>query len=168
VSYKQALRSPQSGEWEAAIKSEYDSFVSRKTCTLVPCPAGRKLVDSKWVFEVKRDANGHITRYKARLVARGFSQEKGVDYHETFAPTVRVTSIRTLLALIACNDWEVEQLDVVTAFLEADIEEEIYMRQPEGFRHTDINGEDRVCLLKKYDMASRKLLGNGIRQLHHG
>jgi hypothetical protein len=146
--FKQAPRSPQSGEWEAAIKSEYDSLVSRKTWKLVPCPAGRKLVDSKWVFKLKRDANGQIARYKARLVARGFTQEKGVDYHETFAPTVRIISIRTLLALAACNDWEVEQLDVVTAFLEADIEEETYMMQPEGLRHTDINGEERVCLLK--------------------
>jgi hypothetical protein len=106
-------------------------------------------VDSIWVFKLKREANGHISGYKARLVARGFTHDKGVDYQETFAPTVRVTSIRTLLALAACNDWEVEQLDVVTAFLEADIEEKIYMRQPEGFRHTDINGEERVCLLKK-------------------
>jgi hypothetical protein len=97
---------------------------------------------------LKRDANAQIARYKARVVTRGFTQEKGVDSHETFAPTVRMISIRTLLAL-APNDWEVEQLDVVTAFLEAGIEEEIYMRQPEGFRHTDINGEERVCLLKK-------------------
>ena len=71
-----------------------------------------------------------------------------MDYRETFTPTVRGISIRALLAL-AKSDWEVEQLDVVTAFLEADIEEEIYMKQPEGFRHTDINGEERVCLLKK-------------------
>jgi hypothetical protein len=149
VSYKQALRSPQSEEWEAAIKSEYDSLVSRKTWTFVPCPAGRKLVDSKWVIKLKRDANGQIARYKARLVARGFTQDKGVDYHETFALTMRVISIRTLLALATYNDWEVEQLDMVTAFLEADIEEEIYMRKPEGFCHTDINGEERVCLLKK-------------------
>jgi hypothetical protein len=90
VSYKQALRSPQSGEWEAAIKSEYDSLVFRKTWTLVPCPAGRKLVDSKWVYKLKRDANGQIVRNKARLVARGCTHEHGVDYHETFAPTVRV------------------------------------------------------------------------------
>jgi hypothetical protein len=101
------------------------------------------------VFKLERDANGQITRYKAKVVAHGFTQEKGVDYHETFAPTVRVIYIRTSLALAAYNDWEVEQVDVVTAFLEADIEEEIYMRQPEGFRHTDINGEERVCLLKK-------------------
>jgi hypothetical protein len=101
------------------------------------------------VFNLKRDANGQITRYKARLVARGLTQEKGVDYHETVAPIVRLVFIRTLLALAAYNDWEVEQLDVVTTFLEADIEEEIYMRLPEGFRHIDINGEERVLLLKK-------------------
>jgi hypothetical protein len=103
-------------------------------------------VNSKWVCKLKRDANGQITRYKARLVARGSTQEHGVDYHETFAPIVRVISIRTLLALAAYNDWEVEQLDVVTVFLEADIEEEIYTRQPKGFRHTGINEEERVCL----------------------
>jgi hypothetical protein len=82
-------------------------------------------------------------------MARGLTQEKGVDYHETFAPTVRMIFVRTLLALTDYNDWEVEQLDVVTALLEADIEEEIYMRQLEGFRHTDRIGEERVCLLKK-------------------
>jgi hypothetical protein len=80
------------------------------------------------VFKLKRDANGQIARYKARVVARGFTQEKGVDYQETFAPTVRVISIWTLLALAAYNDWEVEQLDMVTAFLEADIKEgELYV-----------------------------------------
>jgi hypothetical protein len=99
------------------------------------------------VFKLRHDVNGQTARYKARLVAPGFTQEKGVDYHETFAPTVRVIPIRTLLALAAYNDWEVEQLDVVTAFLEADIEEDIYMRQPEGFRHTDMIGEEQVYLL---------------------
>jgi hypothetical protein len=106
-------------------------------------------VDSKWVFKLKRDANGHIARCKARLVARRFTQGHGVDYHETFAPTVKVISIWTLLLLVAYNDSEVEQLDTVTAFLEADIEEEISMRQPEGFHHYDINGEEPLCLLKK-------------------
>jgi hypothetical protein len=101
------------------------------------------------VFKLERDANGEIARYKARLVARGFTQEHGVDYLETFAPTMRMIFIRTLLALATYHDWEAEQLDVVTTCLEADIEEEIYMRQPEGYRHTDRNGEERVCLLKK-------------------
>ena len=149
ASYKQALRGPQATEWEAAIKTEYDSLVSRNTWKLVPRPAGRKLVDSKWVFKLKRDSDGNIARYKARLVARGFTQEHGVDYHETFAPTVRVISIRVVLALAAFHDWDVEQLDVVTAFLEANIDEEIYMRQPEGFRSSDSKGTELVCLLKK-------------------
>jgi hypothetical protein len=112
-------------------------------------------VDSKWVFKLKRGANGQIARYKAGHVTRGFTQEKGVDYHETFAPTVRMIFIWTSLALAAYNDWEVEQLDVVTAFLEADIEEEIYMEQPEGFRHTDSNGEERVCLLEKIIVSTQ-------------
>jgi hypothetical protein len=83
-------------------------------------------VDSKWVFELKRDPDGNIARYKARLMARGFTQEHGVDYHETFAPIVRVISIRVVLALAAFHDWEVDRLDVVTTFLEANIDEEIY------------------------------------------
>ena len=149
ASYKQALRSPQSEEWQAAITSEYESLVSRKTWKLVPRPAGRKLVDSKWVFKVKRNSDGSIARYKARLVARGFTQEHGVDYNETFAPTVRVMSLRVLMALVAFHDWEAEQLDVVTAFLEADIDEEIYMRQPEGYRQTDEHGVELVCQLQK-------------------
>jgi hypothetical protein len=106
-------------------------------------------VNSKWEFHLKRDADRQITRYKARLVARGFTQEHGVDYHETFAPAVKVISIRTLLALVAYSDWEVGHLDVVTAFLEANIEEEIYMRQLESFQHTCNNGEELLCLLKK-------------------
>jgi hypothetical protein len=102
-----------------------------------------------WVFKFKRHVNGQFARYKVELVVRGLTQEKGDDYHETFAPTMRVTPIRIVLALAAHIDWEVEPLDVVTAFLEDVIEEEIYMRQPEEFRHTDINGEERLCLLKK-------------------
>jgi hypothetical protein len=108
VSYKQALRSSQSGEWEAAIKIGYDSLVSRETWILVPCPAGRKLVDSKWVFKHNRDGNGQIARYKARLVARGFTLEDGEDYHETFAPALGVISILgncSRLLLIMIGRW---------------------------------------------------------------
>jgi hypothetical protein len=86
--YKQALRGPQAKEWGAPIKTEYDSLVSRNTWKLVPRAACRELVDSKWVFKVKRDSNGNTATYKANLVARGFTQEHGVDYHETFAPLV--------------------------------------------------------------------------------
>jgi hypothetical protein len=106
-------------------------------------------VDSKWVFKLKRDYDRNIARYKARLVARGFTEEHGVDYHETFAPTVRVISIRVVLALAAFHDMDVEELDVVTTFLEANIDEEIIMRRREGFRSTDIKGTELVCLLEK-------------------
>ena len=139
ASYKQALRSPQAEQWKAAMEIEYDALTSRETWRLVPRPARRKLVDSKWVYNLKRnpDRHGSIARYKARLVARGFTQEHGVDYHETFAPTVKVVSRpsesswhwrRHGALRLGC----VEQMDVVTAFLEADIAEDIYMRQPSG------------------------------------
>ena len=131
------------------METEYDALTSRKTWRLVPRPAGRKLVDSKWVYKLKRNPDGSIARYKARLVARGFTQEHGVDYQETFAPTVKVAAIRIILALAAHFDWDVEQMDVVTAFLEADIAEDIYMRQPEGYRQVDQHGEELVCKVLK-------------------
>jgi hypothetical protein len=94
----------------------------------VSCAVGRKLVDSEGVSKLKHDADGQIARHKERLAAQGVTQEHGVYYHETIAPTVRAISIRTLLPLAAHNDWEVEQLDMVTEFSAADIEEELYMR----------------------------------------
>ena len=82
-------------------------------CSQTSC---RKIIDSKWVFKIKRNSDGTIARYKARLVARGFTQEHGIDYTETFAPTVKFSTIRVILTLAAYHDYEVEQLDVVTAF----------------------------------------------------
>jgi hypothetical protein len=100
------------------------------TWKLVPPPTGCKLVDSKWVIMLKRNLDGNIARYKAMLVARGFTQEHGVDYDETFAAIVKVTTLRVIMAMAA--HYEMEQLDVNTTFLEADLYETIYMRQPEG------------------------------------
>ena len=93
----------------------------------------RQAIGCKWVFKIKRHADGSIDRYKARLVAKGFSQKEGLDYKETFAPVAKFSSIRTLLALAAHQDYEVHQMDVKTAFLNGDLDVEIYMRQPEGF-----------------------------------
>jgi hypothetical protein len=106
-------------------------------------------VDIKWVFKIKRNPDGSIARYKARLVARGFTQEHGIDYTETFAPTVKFSTIRVILALAAFHDWEVEQLDVVTAFLSAELKEKVYMRQPEGFRECDDDDSELVCELQR-------------------
>jgi hypothetical protein len=149
ASYKQALRSTEWSHWQEAIDTEYKSLQERQTWTLVVKPAGRKIIDSKWVFKIKRNSDGTIARYKARLVARGFTQEHGIDYTETFAPTVKFSTIRVILTLAAYHDWEVEQLDVVTAFLSAELKEKVYMRQPEGFHECGDDGNELVCELHR-------------------
>jgi hypothetical protein len=110
--------------------------MTRKTWKMVPRPAGLKLLDSKWVFKLKRNLEGSIARYKAWLVARGFTQEHGVDYDETCV--VKVAALRVIMALAAHYDLEMEQLDVNTTFLAAGLSETIYMRQPEGYRRPTV------------------------------
>ena len=112
---------------------------------LVSISRGANIVDNKWVFKIKRLLNGHVDRYKARLVARGFSQQFRVDYYETFAPVVCMESLRVLLAIAAKEDLEVHQMDVTTAYLAGDLEEEIYMTPPLGLPRT----EGKACRLKK-------------------
>ena len=96
-------------------------------------PTDRKAIGSKWVFKVKTTSDGSIERYKACLVAQGCSQKYGVDYDETFSPVVRPESIRTLIALSVQDGLKLHQMDVTTAFLNGDLDGEIYMKQPEGF-----------------------------------
>jgi hypothetical protein len=109
------------------MQEEYDSVMTNNAWTLVPLPAGRKPVFCKWVFKIKQGANGEVERYKARLVARGFTQTYGMDYNKTFAPVAKFTSIHCILALAALEDMEIHQMDVKTAFLNRELEEEIYM-----------------------------------------
>jgi Reverse transcriptase (RNA-dependent DNA polymerase) len=96
-------------------------------------PDGKNLVTCKWVFKAKHDANGNIVRFKARLVTRGFSQAYGIDYFETYAPVAKLTTYRTIFALAALEQWEIHEIDVITAYLLGKLDEEIYMMQPEGF-----------------------------------
>lgn len=105
------------------------------------------MVGSKWVFKVKYKSDGEVERFKARLVAKGYSQKCGIDYYETFSPVVRFTSIRALLAHAVKNDMLIHQMDVVTAFLNGTLDEEIYMSQPEGYIKP--GDEHLVCRLKK-------------------
>jgi hypothetical protein len=105
------------------------------------------VVSSKWLFKIKHVVDGSIEKYKARFVARGFSQKEGIDYEETFAPVARYTSIRTIIALAAKMKWKLHQMDVKTAFLNGVIEEEVYIEQPQGFEVEDI--KSHVCRLKK-------------------
>ena len=114
---KNALNGKNSREWKEALDAEYSSLINNETWELVPPPLDANIVGSKWVLKVKRDANGNINRYKARLVAQGYSQTQGIDYEEVFSPVARYSSIRTLLALANAYNLEVHQMDVKTAFL---------------------------------------------------
>jgi hypothetical protein len=147
VTLTEALNGDQAFEWKAAADAEFNSLMKNETWELVRLPKGRKPVSCKWVFKVKYGNDGQIDRFKGRLVARGFVQEYGIDYDETYSPVVRFTSIRTLLAFAAERKMMIHQMDVVTAFLNGILEEEIYMEQPEGY--TKPGEEDLVCKLKK-------------------
>ncbi|KAK1660491.1 hypothetical protein QYE76_048650 [Lolium multiflorum] len=133
ATYEEAMMSPDSNKWQEAMKSEMGSMYDNKVWTLVDLPDSRKAVENKWIFKRKTDADGNITVYKARLVAKGFRQIQGVDYDETFSPIAKLKSVRILLAIAPFFDYEIWQMDVKTAFLNGDIEEELYMVQPKGF-----------------------------------
>ena len=117
--------------------------------TLLTLPEGCQTVTCKWVFRYKLNKWGNIVRFKARLVARGFSQVYGIDYLDTFAPVAKLAALRILFAIAALEDLEIHQMDVVTAFLLGGLEEEIYMEQPEGFEKTGRKGERLVCKVRK-------------------
>jgi hypothetical protein len=129
------------------MQEEYDALMQQKTWSLVPLPPNKNLVSCKWLFKIKKNANGSIARHKARLVARGFSQEYGVDYDETFSPVVRHTTVRLILGQAAHHDWNLHQLDVKSAFLHGYLNEEVYMSKPGGFE--DSNHPNHVCKLHK-------------------
>ena len=114
------------------MKEEIDALIKNKTWDLVELPKNRKTVGCKWVYKLNKGADDTISKYKARLVAKGFSQEAGIDFHEIFSPVVKIVSIRMVLALVALLNLELEQLDVKTAFLHGDLDEEIYMEQRKG------------------------------------
>ncbi|KAK1593393.1 hypothetical protein QYE76_008217, partial [Lolium multiflorum] len=147
ATYEEAMMSPDSNKWQEAMKSEMGSMYDNKVWTLVDLPDSRKAVENKWIFKRKTDADGNITVYKARLVAKGFRQIQGVDYDETFSPVAKLKSVRILLAIAAFFDYEIWQMDVKMAFLNGDIEEELYMVQPKGF--VDPKNADKVCKLQR-------------------
>ena len=144
---QEAWNSKYSTQWKAAADSEFQSLKETNTSELVELPTNRKAIGCKWVFRVKYGDRGQVERFKGRLVAKGYSQKPGVDYDETFSPVVRFNSIRTLLAVAVKKGMLIHQMDVVTAFLNGNLDEEIYMEQPEGY--VELGKEDMVCKLKK-------------------
>ena len=129
------------------MKEELALMKSNDVWDLVDLPKGRKTIENKWVLKIKCNADGSIERYKARLVAKGYIQQEGIDYQDTFSSVVRFASIHLILAIVAQLDLELHQMDVKTAFLNGELNEEIYMEQPEGFI---VEGQEhKVCKLKK-------------------
>lgn len=144
--YNEAKRD---SNWQIAIQKEYKALTDNGTWELCQLPKGRKAITCKWVFKLKLDSDGKVASHKARLVARGFTQQEGIDFKETYSPVVKFTTIRLLLAFATEWDMNVHQLDISTAYLNADIEEELYMMQPEGFVQYDSSGKPLVCRMKK-------------------
>jgi transposase InsO family protein len=144
-SYQDALLSPNSADWVTAMDEEIASMEKNKVWELVDLPSNRKAIGNKWVLKIKRKADGTVDKYKARLVAKGFTQKEGVDYEETFSPVAKFSSIRMILSIVASLDLELYQMDVKTAFLNGDLDEDIYMQQPIGY--VDKKYPKKVCKL---------------------
>lgn len=129
------------------MQVEFDALQRNKTWILVPSNSAHSLVDCKWVFKTKFKPDGCIWNYKARLVAKGFQQSPGLDYGETFSSVVKSTTIRVVLTIAVTFGWEVRQLDVNNAFLNGHLQENVFMKQPEGF--IDPKKPRHVCKLVK-------------------
>ncbi len=146
TTYEEALASEDAEEWRRAMDEEIASLHANGTWTLEELPDGIKPIPVKWVFKIKRDASGGVERYKARLVAKGFAQREGIDFNEVYAPVSKHTTLRALLSEVATEDLELHQLDVKTAFLNGELEEDIYMVQPPGY----VEGGSRMaCHLRR-------------------
>lgn len=143
--YKQATSCPESDKWTLAMQKELQTIEENRTWTLVDLPHGKNAVGCKWVYKIKQNVD-EDSKYRARLVAQGFTQKFGVDYDEVFAPVTRSTTFRTLLAISSLRKYHVRQYDVKSAFLNGTLNEEIYMKPPPGVQNED---KDKVLRLHK-------------------
>lgn len=164
-SFEEAVSCPDSDEWRAAMRSEYDSLISNNVWKLVDRPPNENVVKCKWVYKKKYDANGNFEKYKARLVARGFTQIRGVDYNDTFSPVVRHSTLRILFALANELNLNIDHIDVTTAFLNGELQETIFMEQPPGFGNDDC--KSKVCLLLKGIYGLKQASRNWNAKVHH-
>ncbi len=148
-SYEEARMREDWPKWQEAIKAELDSLKANGTWSLVERPTEANVVDCKWVLRIKKNAAGEIEKYKARLVARGFTQIHGIDFYETYAPVARLSSFRLLIALANRNGWPLDCFDFDSAFLNSELadDEVIYLEQPRGYQQGD--GKKYVFRLHK-------------------
>ncbi|OXU28743.1 hypothetical protein TSAR_000209 [Trichomalopsis sarcophagae] len=150
TTYAEAMASHDADKWKEAMQEEMNALLGSKTWILQELTKGKRAIGYKWVYTIKKNPLDNNIRYKARLVAKSYAQGEGIDFFDTFAPVVRYESIRILLAIAAKEDLEIAQFDVKTAFLYGDLQEEIYLQQPEGYT----TEEGRVCRLQRslYDL----------------
>ncbi|RVW67259.1 Retrovirus-related Pol polyprotein from transposon TNT 1-94 [Vitis vinifera] len=148
ITFSQVVGGSEPTLWYNAMKDEMNSMANNQVWDFVELPKDAKVIGCKWVFKTKRDSSSNIERYKARLVAKGFNQQEGIDYHDIFSLVSNKDSFMIIMALVAHFDMVLHQMDVKTAFLNGDLEDKVYMKQPEGFI---ANGNDHiVCKLKKF------------------
>ena len=145
-SYEEAMTSPQVSEWKSAMQKEINSLCTNETWDVVELPEGERVVGARWVYTVKLDNHNNVVKYKARYVAKGYVQRWGIDYDQSFAPTARLSTIRVLLQMCVQYDLTIlHQIDVSSAYLNADIDVDLYIEQPKGFEIK----KNKVCKLKK-------------------
>jgi len=154
LTFSEAMRRHDAEKWRQAALEELGAHQSNGTWKTIEKPPEVKIIGSKWIFKLKRNADGSIDHYKARLVAKGYNQCPGFDYIEIFTPTVRLSSIRVILALAALQDLELCSVDVSYAYLNREMDCEVYMVQPEGFIEGDPKAH--VCLLEKAIYGSKQ------------
>ena len=147
ISYQEAAVGPDKEKWEVAMNTEMESLKENDVWDLVEPPVGQKIIGCKWVYKIKTGEDGSVQRYKARLVAQGFTQKYGTDFDETFCPVVRQESLRLLMALSVQHGLTLHQIDVTTAFLNGKLDKKVYMHQPNGYV---CKGKEKyVCKLTK-------------------
>jgi hypothetical protein len=144
TNYRSALAD---ANWRAAMVDEYEALRANDTWCLIPHPPNANIVTGKWIFRHKFHADGSLAHHKACWVVRGFSQQHGIDYDETFSLVVKQASIRIVLSIAVSHGWSIHQLDVKNAFLHGHLDETVYCQQPSGF--VDPSAPDHVCLLQK-------------------
>ena len=163
--YQEAMESADAEHWKEAMKDEMNSLKENETFTLTKLPEGRQAVGGRWVYTIKENPSMAKT-YKARYVAKGYSQIKDIDYHETFAPTANLTSVRVLMQIAAKHDLILHQMDVKTAYLHAPIDCEIYMDQAEGFE-TPSDSEEKLVYKLNKSLYGLKQSGRNWNSLLH-
>jgi hypothetical protein len=173
--HAEAMADPRSHDWKLAEEAEMDALKKCETYELVEPPEDRQIIGCRWVYSIKRDQDGKLIKFKARLVALGYSQQEGIDFDETYSPVLRYGTLRALIALAAAHGLHMCQMDVITAYLNGVIDREVYMKQPPGH---EVNGKERfVCKLKKglyglrqsgrlwYERMNKELLRLGFTRL---